>query len=69
MKKNDKQKAIILVAPTTRTRNLIINITEKGMYPIVITPNYKDKETIATAPEYVWKTMEFFLKNDYKKYK
>jgi hypothetical protein len=35
-----KNKAILLIIPTTRTRNLIIDVINRNYTPIVIFPNY-----------------------------
>jgi hypothetical protein len=46
----NKQKAIILITPTSRTQFLITNLINRNIHPIVIMLDETSKEALAVVP-------------------
>ncbi|GHU50323.1 hypothetical protein FACS189459_3980 [Bacilli bacterium] len=69
----NKQKGMLIVFPSSRTKNLIKECYEKGIKPIVIHPNFngknnKNKEYEALVPMVALKQAMVSIKNNYSKY-
>ncbi|MDR2821624.1 MAG: hypothetical protein LBV53_01550, partial [Mycoplasmataceae bacterium] len=66
-----KPKAVFLVMPTSRTRNLIKEFALKGVKSIVIAPDYTDtsKNYEAEYPSFYFDSVKQDLKQNFSQYK